>query len=250
MAQVHTSSGGKLAGTSDFGGNPIALEAYLRGIGSPLFTADGKLGFGLKELAVWLQLWKDLRDGGSAVPMSVTAAATGFQNDAVTIGKAAFTTTATSRGLPSMQSLTKDTLALATFPSGGEGSGAGTNIIPAGWFAISPKSKNIEGAVAMITYLTSSADAAKVMGMARGVPIPSEVRSRVAATATGLDKAVLDNYALVESQKPSALQMYPPGASKLLQTSLPNANEVVGFGQTTVAAAAKKFFDDAKGALA
>lgn len=248
MAEVWDKGGKKLYGTSDLAGSPIAFEAYVRGIGKQLFTDDGKLAFNEDDLAQWLQLWADLRKSGAAVPMKVTASVTGFQNDPVTVGKAAFTGTATSRGLPSMQSLTKDQLALATFPAAG--SVAGTNIIPAGWFAISPKSRNIEGAVAMLKYLTSQPEAAKVMGMARGVPIPEGIRSTISAGATGLDKAVLDNYALVTSQDPAPLQMYPPGASKLLQTSLPNVNQTVGFGQGSVGQAAAKFFADAKAALA
>ncbi|MGZ0153068.1 ABC transporter substrate-binding protein [Kribbella sp. WER1] len=249
MADVWNKSGHKLAGTADLGGNAIALESFMRGRGKALFGDGSSLGFGEDDMAAWLQLWQDLRGNGSAVPMPVTAAATGFQNDPVTVGKAAYTGTATSRGLPSMQSLTKDTLSLGTFPSGGAGSSPGTNIIPAGWFAISPKSKNIEGAVAMLKYLTSEPDAANAMGLARGVPIPENIRTDVAKTATGLNKLVLDNYALIASKGPAALQMYPPGASKLLQTSLPNANQVVGFGKSSVSQAVTKFFADAKAAL-
>ncbi|HZX08092.1 ABC transporter substrate-binding protein [Kribbella sp.] len=249
MADVWNKSGHKLAGTADLGGNSIALESFLRGRGKALFGDGSSLGFAEEDLAAWLQLWQDLRGNGSAVPMPVTAAATGFQNDPVTIGKAAYTGTATSRGLPSMQSLTKDTLSLGTFPSGGAGSAPGTNIIPAGWFAISPKSKNIEGAVSMLKYLTSRPEAAQAMGLARGVPIPENIRADVAKTATGLNKLVLDNYALVASKGPAPLQMYPPGASKLLQTSLPNANQVVGFGKSSVSQAVTNFFSDAKAAL-
>ncbi|TWD82548.1 multiple sugar transport system substrate-binding protein [Kribbella amoyensis] len=249
MAEVWDKSGRKLAGTADLGGNAIAFESFLRGRGKALFADGSSLGFGEDDLAAWVQLWQDLRGSGAAVPMALTAASTGFQNDPVTVGKAAYTGTATSRGLPSMQSLTKDTLSLGTFPSGGPGSEPGTNIIPAGWFAISPKSKNIEGAVSMLKYLTSQPDAANAMGLARGVPIPADIRTKVASSATGLNKLVLDNYALVASKGPAALQMYPPGASKLLQTSLPNVNEVVGFGRSTVPQAVTKFFSDAKAAL-
>lgn len=247
MTEVWGKSGKKLNGTADLAGNPIAFEAYLRGLGKQLFTDAGQLAFTPDDMVGWLQLWEGMRKSGAAVPMNVTAAGTGFQTDPVTVGKAAYTGTATSRGFPSMQSLTKDQLALATFPA--SGSVAGTNVIPAGWFAISPKSKNIEGAVAMLKYLTSQPEATKVMGMARGVPITEALRTSVSATATGQDKIVLDNYALVTSQDPAPLQMYPPGASKLLQTSLPSANQMVGFGKGTVAQAAEKFFADAKGAL-
>ncbi|TCC57793.1 extracellular solute-binding protein [Kribbella pittospori] len=249
MAEVWGKSGHKLAGTADLGGSPIALESFLRGRGKALFGDAGSLGFSQDDMAAWLQLWQDLRGNGAAVPMALTAAATGFQNDPVTVGKAAYTGTATSRGLPSMQSLTKDALSLGTFPSGGAGSQPGTNIIPAGWFAISPKSKNIEGAVSMLKFLTSKPEAANAMGLARGVPIPDDIRATIATSATGLNKLVLENYALVESKGPAALQMYPPGASKLLQTSLPNANQVVGFGKSTVAQAVTKFFADAQAAL-
>ncbi len=249
MAEVWGKSGHKLAGTADLGGSPIALEAFMRSRGKPLFSDDGKLAFSEDDMAAWLQFWQDLRASGAAVPMKVTAAAAGFQNDPVTVGKAAYTGTATSRGLPSMQSLTKDTLDLGTFPSGGAGSSLGTNIIPAGWFAISPKSKNIDGAVSMLKYLTSQQEAADVMGMARGVPLPENIRSTIAESAKGLDKVVLDNYALVTSKNPAPLQMYPPGASKLLQTSLQNVNQVVGFGKSSVGQAAAKFFSDAKSAL-
>ncbi|WP_406047330.1 ABC transporter substrate-binding protein [Kribbella sp. NBC_00889] len=249
MAEVWAKSGHKLAGTADQGGSPIALESFLRGRGKTLFGDAGALGFSQDDMAAWLQLWQDLRGNGAAVPMALTAAATGFQNDPVTVGKAAYTGTATSRGLPSMQSLTKDTLSLGTFPSGRAGSQPGTNIIPAGWFAISPKSKNIEGAVSMLKFLTSKPEAATAMGLARGVPIPEDIRATIAKSATGLNKLVLENYALVASKGPAALQMYPPGASKLLQTSLPNANQVVGFGKSTVAQAVTKFFADAQAAL-
>lgn len=247
MAEVWGKSGKKLHGTADLAGNPIAFEAYLRGLGKQLFTDADQLAFTPDDMAGWLQLWESMRKSGAAVPMKITAAGTGFQTDPVTVGKSAYTGTATSRGFPSMQSLTKDQLALATFPA--SGSVAGTNVIPAGWFAISPKSKNIESAVAMLKYLTSQPEATKVMGMARGVPIAEDVRDSIASTATGQDKVVLDNYALVTSQDPAPLQMYPPGASKLLQTSLQSVNQMVGFGQGSVTQAAAKFFTDAKGAL-
>jgi multiple sugar transport system substrate-binding protein len=250
MAEVHEASGGQLYGTADMGGDPIVIEAYMRSRGKPLFSDDGMLAFDRDDFAAWLQLWHDLRANGGAVPMNVTAARTGFQNDPVTIGKAAYTCTATSRGLPSMQSLTKDRLALATFPSGGPGSAPGTNIIPAGWFVISPTSTNIEGAVAMLKFLTTDPGATKAMGLARGVPIPEQLRATVAGGASGLDRAVLDNYELVTSKDPAPLQMYPPGASKLLQTSLRNVNQVVGFGQASVAEATATFFADAEVALA
>lgn len=248
MTQVWETSGQTVHGCSDLGGSQIGLEAFLRGRGKALFADDGSLSVEEDDIQTWFQLWQDLRDSGAAVPMDVTASVDGFQTDPLTVGKSAFTLTATSRGLPSIQSLNTDTLALATFPSGGPGSASGTNIIPAGWFAISPKSGNIDGAVSMLSYLMSE-PAAKTMGMARGVPIPPDIRETVAKSAEGLDAVVLENYALVESQDPAPLQPYPTGASRLLANDLPTINESIGFGESTVADGVTAFFAAADDAL-
>lgn len=248
MTQVWESSAQALHGTADQGGSQIGFEAYLRGRGTPLFEEDGSLGIAEGDVEAWFQLWQDMRDSGAAVPMDVTASVDGFQTDPLTIGKAAYTLTATSRGLPSIQSLNTDTLALATFPSGGPESVSGTNIIPAGWFAVSPKAGDVEGAVAMLKYLIGES-AAETMGMARGVPIPPDVRETVQASATGLDAIALENYDLVESQDPAALQVFPVGTSELLQSDLPNINQSIGFGESTVADGVTAFFDAAAKAL-
>lgn len=250
MADVWKKSSQKIHGSVDMGGNPIALESYLRSQKKALFADDGSLGFEPADLQGWLQLWQDLRDSGACVPAEVQAAVTGFDNDPLTLGKAAFTMTATSRGLPAAQSLTEDTLALATFPGGEAGAAPGTNIIPAGWFAISPKAADKDGAIAMLKYLTSEPEAAETMGMARGVPIPKDIRASVAESSEGLDTAVLENYDIVEAADPAPLQTYPPGASALLESDLREINQKVGFGDLTVAKGATSFFATAEEALA
>jgi len=192
-----------------------------------------------EEFGAWLQMWQTMRENGATVPMAVTAAVTGFQNDPLTVGKAAYTGTATSHGLPSMKSLTKDGLGIAPSPANGAGSASGTDIIPAGWFAISKKSKNVENAVALLKFLASDAEAATTMGMARGVPIPQTMRDRIKSSLTGLDKVVFDNYTLIAGKELAPLQPYPPGAGQLFQTSLTTANQSVGFGKASVSQAAE-----------
>ncbi len=245
MKEVYAASKQQLHGTADVGGSPVQLEPFLRGFGKQLFTDEGKLGFTKEEFGAWLQLWQAMRENGSAVPMDVTAGAQGFQNDPVVLRKAAYTGTATSRGLPSMKSLTKDELGIAPFPSSGRETRPGTNIIPAGWFAISKKSKNVDDAVALLSFLTGDPDAAKTMGMARGVPINPAMRDVIKPTLAGLDKVVFDNYVLIAAKDLAPLQAYPPGAGQLLQSSLATANQTVGFGKASVAQAAEQFFADA-----
>ncbi|HVX47437.1 MAG TPA: ABC transporter substrate-binding protein [Mycobacteriales bacterium] len=246
MRQVHSDTGGKLYGSADLGGNAIAFESYLHGRAMRLFDDTGQLAFKPDDFSEWLQMWDSQRKAGGCLPMSETAAATGFQNDPVITGKSAFTLTATSRGLPSMQTLTKDTLRLLPFPAATRGGAPGTNIIPAGWFAVAKRSRNIEGAVALLKFLSGSKQASRAMQLARGVPIASDLQAVIAPDLTGVNKLVFDNYQQIARQKLVPLQPYPPGSGELLQTSLPTANQTVGFGKGSVSSVTDQFFSDAK----
>jgi multiple sugar transport system substrate-binding protein len=245
MQQVASVSGGKLFGAADLGGSPIVLESYLRGLNKPLFGEDGKLAFTQDDFAQWLGVWDGLRKDKSCVPMALTSANKGFDTDPLTLGKCAYTFTATSRGLSAMQSLNKEPLDLLPSPSPTATSKPGTNIVPAGWFAISAKSRNVDAAVALLKFLATDVEAGKTMGMARGVPIMATMRNAIQSSLQGTDKIVFNNYQQIVATDVAPLQAYPPGASNLLGTSLVNANESVGYAKATIAQAAAAFFADA-----
>lgn len=246
MKRVRSASGGKLYGCADAGAVIAPLDSYLRGFGKRLFDGHGGLGFGPEQFQEWLGFWDRLRREQACVPMEITAGATGFQTDPVVTRKAVYSLTATSRGLPSIQSLTNDRLSLLTFPAANATSGPGTNVIPAGWFAISSKSRNVEEAVGLLRFLATSAAAAKTMGLARGVPISPQLQAVVSRGLDGLDQQVFDNYRTVTAGAVAPLQPFPVGAGELLTTSLTNANQTVGFGRATVQQATDRFFAEAK----
>ncbi|MGA8115484.1 MAG: extracellular solute-binding protein [Actinocatenispora sp.] len=246
MKQVHTTSKGALHGISDLGGGAVQLESYMRAFDTPLFDGSGALAFSRDQFEQWLHLWDTLRRNGSCPPMTVTAAATGFETDPIVTGKAAYTLTATSRGFPSIQSLTKDRLGLLQFPRATADSRPGTNIIPAGWFAIAKKSKNAGKAVALLKYLSSDPHAARLMGLARGVPLSTSQQDAIKGNLNSQEKLVFDNYTQIAGQDLAPLQVYPPGSGELLTTSLSNANQSVGFGKAGVRQATTQFFADAK----
>lgn len=151
--QVVKASKGKYYGSSDAGGTYIELDAFLRGYGKGLFTADGKLGFDQDQFAAWLK------------------------------------------------------------------------------------------------FLTTDPQAATTLGLTRGVPISQNLRTRVSSHLNAVDKAIVDNLELIESQDPAPLLPQPPGAGPLLSTSLQNANQAVGFGKSTIDQAVAQFFADARQTL-
>lgn len=243
--EVRTQSKEAVYGAVDGGGSSVQLESYVRGLGSSLFDADGKLAISREQFTDWLQLWDRMRKNGSCPPMKITSASTGFQNDPLVTGKVAYTMPATSRGYPTLQALSKHKLGLSQSPRTTSDSKPGTNIIPNGWFAISKKCKNPEKAVALLKYLAQDPAAIKTMGLTRGVPLSEVQRNAVKGQLKAADKIVFDNYLTVADEELSPLQLYPAGSSALMATSLPNANETVGFGKATVRQAADQFFADA-----
>lgn len=246
MKQVHAASKGAMHGISDLGGGAVQLESYLRAFDTPLFDRQGGLAFTPEQFEQWLHLWDTMRKNGSCPPMTVTAGANGFETDPIVTGKAAYTLTATSRGFPSIQSLTKDHLGLLQFPRATAGSKPGTNIIPAGWFAIAKKSKNAGKAVDLLKYLSRDPHAAELMGLARGVPLSKVQQDAIKDQFDGQEKQVFDNYLQIAGQDLAPLQVYPPGSGELLTKSLSTANQSVGFGKASVRRAAAQFFTDAK----
>lgn len=246
MAEVYKASDKKIHGCADAAGGFGNLDSWLQGSEKRLFTSSGSLGFDTADFQGWLNLWDGLRRSGSCVPMTITAATQGFETDPVVTRKAASTTTATSRGLPSIQSLTEDTLELLPFPAAKESQGTGATIIPAGWFAISAKSKRVDEAVALLTFLANDQKAIKTMGLARGIPLNPELRAVVSADASPLERKVLDNFEVVNAADPAPLQAFPPGSGELFNVSMDTANQSVGFGDATVGQAAKQFFSDAQ----
>lgn len=224
MAEVYKASDKEIHGCADAAGGFGNLDSWLQGSEKRLFTSSGSLGFDTADFQGWLNLWDGLRRSGSCVPMTITAATQGFETDPVVTRKAAFTTTATSRGLPSIQSLTKDTLELLPFSAAKESQGTGATIIPAGWFAISAKSKRVDEAVALLTFLANDQKAIKTMGLARGVPLNPELRAVVSADASPLERKVLDNFEVVNAADPAPLQAFPPGSGELFNVSMDTAN--------------------------
>lgn len=244
--QIRKQSKDSIYGATDGGGSSVQLESYVRGLGAALFDADGKLAITRDQFTDWLQLWDSMRKNGSCPPMKITSAGTGFQNDPLVKGNAAFTMPATSRGYPTLQALTKHKLGLGRAPRTTPDSKPGTNIIPNGWFAISKKCKNPEKAVALLKYLSQDPKAITTMGLSRGVPLSAAQRDAVKGQLKAPDKIVFDNYLSVADADLTPLQLYPAGSSSLMATSLPNANETVGFGKATIKQATDQFFNDAR----
>lgn len=241
------SDAGKLtAGTADFGGEAIALGAYLRTNGLSLF-ASGGLGFDQDDLAEWLELWHRLRREKLAVPIDVTAGAVGFENNPVVTGDAALTTVAKDKGWLALDGLTKNELELVPFPRADADAPAATQMVPGAWFAISAKSEAVDAAIDFLAFHISDLDAAGKIGIGRhGVPLFERMRKKLYPEENEASKKIYDVLTAVRKQETAAVDaVYPVGAAELL-LELVEINQKIGFGDTSVKKGAASFFESAE----
>lgn len=244
---VTKASKGKVYGTSEMGGSAPALEAYLRSQDEELFTTDGKLGFAKEKLNEWLSMWDDLRKSKACVPAKVSAAAVGFDKNPITTGQAVITVAASSKGVEGYQNLVDDELEAVPFPRYRKGGPPGTMLTPIEWWALSSKMSDEKAKLAadFAAFAISERKAVEIWAVDHGVPVYTELRTKTAAAARGTAKAIYDDFATVEATKPAPRRLHPAGAGELLEITLSQVNQDVGFRKLTVAGAVDKFFREA-----
>lgn len=236
-------------GMQDAGGYEPALENWLRQRGLALYTADGKLGFGEKDVAEWFAYWSDLRKRKAVAAPDVQALDKGtIENSLLTLGKSAIVFV-NSNQLVGFQAVNKNKLGMAPYPTGGQGAKPGQYLKPSMLWSISARAKDPEAAVKVVNFYTSNPDAGVLQGVERGVPASAKVRTAVEATLDELGKEMAQYIAFM-SDKVGDLPVPPPQGAGEIQVLLRRINEQVGFGRLSDAEGGKQFVTEANAILA
>lgn len=231
-------------GVMDAGGLESVLECWLRTRGQELYTPDGKLGFGEKDITEWFAYWSDLRKAGGCVTPDLQALdKSAPENNMLTLGKAAIGF-AHSNQLVAYQALNKSKLGITSYPTGGAGGKPGQYLKPSMLFSISARTKEPEEAAKILSYYVNDLDAGKALGVERGVPASSTVLKAVMPDLDELGKAAAE-YVGAMSSRVGALPPPPPPGAGEIQVLIRRVNEQVGFGRATVAEGAKQFVTEA-----
>lgn len=232
---------------SDSSGSDIVFENWLRQQGSALYTAEGTIGFDEEALVEWFRLWADLRDAGVIVSAENQALSTASAEASMIITNKAATTPIHSNELVVYQGISPDKLGLASYPLIGDGAG-GHYRKPSQFFSVSGTSQNAEQAAAFISYFVNDPEAAKLLGVERGVPCTQTARDAVADELTPESRAALDFVAslgaLVGPLPPS-----PPPAAGEVSKALGNISQEIAFGVRSPEDAAQAFVADAAAIL-
>jgi multiple sugar transport system substrate-binding protein len=136
---------------------------------------------------------------------------------------------------------------ISPFPS--DSSDLGQYAKPSMLISIAARSEHPKEAAQLIDFLLNDADAGKVLGTSRGMPVNSDIRASVGSGLTGPPKVAFEFETAVLPKLKDAPPPPPKGAGAVKQ-AFQRVYEDVMFQRSAIAAAAEKFMNEAKQALA
>lgn len=231
-------------GLQDAGGLSPSLECWLRQQGQAMYTADGQLGFGAAEAAGWYGFWHTLRQKGAIPPADVQALDKGAtETSMLGLGHAAAIST-NSNQLVAHQALVPGKLGLTMQPNGGPGAKPGQFMKPSMLWSVAARSERAEEAVRLANFYVADAEAAKALGVERGIPASAAIRAAIAPGLEALDRAMLD-YVDFIAGRVGPLPPSPPKGAGEIGVVLRRINEQVGFGQASPEEAGRQLIAEA-----
>ena len=241
---------GKMKVVQDGSGVEPALENWLRQRGKALYTADGKLAFDAGDMVEWFNLWKKMRDAGVCVTPDDQALDTGPLAQTMTVlGKAALTF-ANSNQLVAFQALMKDPITISAFPRTAKGSKGGHYRKPSMFWSVANASKAQAEAAKYVSYFIDDLDAAKILGIERGIPAAKHVRDAIAPTLSAQDQVSLNFVANLGDLLGPIPPPPPSNAGEISIDLLLKTSQEVAFGQQSPEDAGPAFIKQANDILA
>lgn len=231
-------------GTQDASGDEPTFEGWLRQRGKALYTDDGKIAFEAADAGDWFDYWAKLREMKACVPPDIQALdQQGIETSMITQGKAAISF-AHSNQFVGFQAVNKDKLGMISYPVPAEGGKPGQYLKPSMLMSVSAQSKNKDAAVAFVNFLVEDPEAAKVLGVERGVPASDAMREELTPTLDELGKAMVE-YIQNLTPKVGPLPPPPPNGAGENAFFLKKVSEEVAFGQLSPADGGAKFAEQA-----
>lgn len=224
---------GGIKAIADGSYNEPGLDNWLRQRGKALYTKEGKLGFDEGDAVEWYQLWAKLREAGVCVTADEQALDTGpLESTMLVLGKAAMIPS-NSNQLVAFQAIVKDKLGMVGYPRIAAGVGGGHYRKPSMFFSVGGTSANKEAAADFINFFISDPEAAKILGVERGIPCIAATRDIVAPTLDDQSQIALNFVANLGDLLGPLPPPPPAAAGEVDQSLIRTLGQEVGFGAKT-----------------
>ncbi|MFD7712620.1 ABC transporter substrate-binding protein [Streptomyces sp. NPDC059785] len=234
-------------GATDPGQSEDAFEVWLRGRGKSLYTEDRGLGFTADDLTEWWTFADGLRREGAVSPAEQTTQLDGsVENTPLGRGKAVsdFNWDAPSSGF---LALIPDGVTLAPMPSGEDGT-PGQYFKPSMFMGVAADSGHPAESAQLIDFMLNDADAAKILGATRGIPVNESIREALAPELKDFDKTVSDYQDSLDGSLKTPPQA-PPSGDSALQTTFARDYDQVSYERMSPREAAENYVTEAKAEL-
>ena len=199
-------------------------------------------------MTAWFKLWKDLRDAGAVVTPDDQALDTGpLESTMVALGKAAVTF-ANSNQLVAFQKIIKDPVTITSFPRIGKDGKGGHYRKPSMFWSVAAASKLQPDAAKYLSFLIDNIDAAKVLGVERGIPCSAAVRDALAPTLDAQSQVAL-KFVSSLGDLLGPIPPSPPANAGEVDTQLITKSQEVAFGQQSPEDAGPDFVKQANDIL-
>ncbi len=235
---------------ADGSGSEPMLDNWLRQNGLALYTAEGQLGFDADAAVEWFTLWQGLRNDGICVTAEDQALDTNgpLETTMVVMGKSAMMPS-NSNQLVAFKTLMTDDLTITNYPRIAPGVGGGHYRKPSMFFSVGGSSANKELAAEYLSFFINNLEAAKVLGVERGIPCIEATREAVAPDLNEADQVAL-NFVANLGDLLGPLPPPPPAAAGEIDASLLRVlSQEVAFGARTPEDAGQYFVTEAAAIL-
>ena len=204
---------------------------------------DGKVGFEEQDAKEWFQLWQDMRDSGAAAPAELQTQNQDDPAQSLIVRGDVAMQFVFSNQYAAYNSATKDELTFHIPPYDAKTGKNGVTLLPSQFLAGNAKTEHPKEVAEFLNFFVNNIEAGEVLGMDRGIPVNSEVREKVSASATEEDKVVLDYIDLVTKTSDAEYTPLYPGyveEQKLYKQTV----ETIAFEKDSVDNASKKYFKE------
>ena len=237
-------------GTNQFVVNPVVFRAWMRQHGKALW-ADGALGFDVEDATGFFDFAGTLLDSPAGPDADLTQEdyAAGVEQSLFAQGRQAMTVVWSNQTV-AFAGVLEDELVLMRLPSApGDGGNHQTWLKPGMFWSVAASSENPDVAVAFINYFLNSPEAAKHLGVERGLPPNTEIRDGVKSQLDGIELETLEFVDEITPEVGDDPEIAPRGGSQF-ESLLNRVGETFMFGEVDATGAAEQMVDELTAAIA
>ncbi|WP_152364844.1 ABC transporter substrate-binding protein [Microlunatus speluncae] len=220
------------------------VVVFVRQTGEELYNPDDTLGVSTETMRAWFTLSVEQRKTGALPPAGfIESLGGGAEQSPLAKGTVASQVIPTNN-MKANNRAAGGNLQLNRIPGEVQGKRRGMSIDTAMYWSVGTKSKNIDGGLALLDFITNSVDGNKAVGPTRGVPASATVAEAILDSLDPDDRTSVDYITGLSKEQLPESRPDPVGGSEIADVIANLATEVM-FERVSPADAAQQFTSQA-----